>query len=34
MLDRSLGTRHRAPLGLAEETYALIVVISEETASI
>jgi len=34
MLDRSLGTRHRAALGLAEETDAVGVVISEQTASI
>jgi diadenylate cyclase len=34
MLDRSLGTRHRAALGLAEETDAVVVVISEQTASI
>jgi diadenylate cyclase len=34
MLDRSMGTRHRAALGLAEETDAQIVVISEETRSI
>lgn len=34
LTDRALGTRHRAAIGMSEETDALVVIVSEENASI
>jgi diadenylate cyclase len=34
MIDSEMGTRHRAAIGISEETDAIVVIVSEESSKV